>query len=450
MPNTEKEIKTYEYNIGEEFMVNDKNMIYQGLSDEGYEFIDTADQSSVYLTQQETVRIFNEARFRENNEKVKAAFNTINNGFDESFSSPDKFRAYLDGMANLRDKSARNVMLILQQNEGATIVNSMDTWNQKYHRGIKKGEKALSVLEPVYRNVKDEAGKAHKEFTGYYNMVNMFDASQLSKPFSFKPPFKSMSADERAEFINNSLQIAIYTDKGKLRTNDTRLMFMQIAGKNPRSEQHSIGLYGSGEFEGIKFAEYNPQDFIKEAAAYVAAKTLELNTAGYEFSNLAFIAKSPTEVKAAIADSIKAATNTIMRELNRVSPELFHKPKPKMEKAENQEKTTESLVLDTCTAHVETPIGIFNITSMSLEEMKKLGFNELYNMSDPATDLKYHIVTNGKANFAVETKEKEIDNQSKEALSDKIEQAKNRADKENTKTKEQTNISEKNKNISIE
>ncbi len=390
MTNKEKDKQTrqpYEYYLGTEVNIDDELFVYNGKTENGFEFIKTGDNPEVMLMNaDETRKLFNKVRFNENKEKVNGVYEQLNKGFEAYFSSSDMFKQYLDMIAVHKDKSARNAMLILMQKPDATIVKSLTDWN-KLHRSVNKGEKGITLLEPVFKNITDKNGKKHKQFS-YMRTISGFDASQLNKSFSLHPPYKEMPNYRKGDLLFGAAT-KILDKEGKIPLGESSTIynvFEALADSN----------------NSIKALENEAlEQFAKEASTHIVLKTVGIDSP-YNFDWVKdFSERNNIKDKYNFADCIKSGANTILNKLERELPDFFRKPKENTKK-NIKEKSNEQILLDTVKEHIETPIGTFNLTTRSLEEMKQLGFNESYVMSNPEEDIEYHIVSNGNYDFAVE------------------------------------------------
>lgn len=128
-------------------------------------------------------------------------------------TKPEQIAELLKFGAQFYNYSARNVMLIMSQNKGATYVQSFEKWKESGYN-VKKGQRGLKVLVPVtttYLKVpgtKEEyvklstASKELKELyqqhkieaikKNYYTVGNVFDISQTNCPAEKYPEFYTM------------------------------------------------------------------------------------------------------------------------------------------------------------------------------------------------------------------------------------------------------------------
>lgn len=301
----------YDYYVGREFTLGEDKITFEGLVNGQYEF--AKGNESIVLSDDEARKVFSSERFRKNREKVNNLYSKIDEGTEEYFHSENKFRSYLDKMSVLKDKSARNTLLVLLQKPDATIVNTFDDWKLKYNRSIKKDEKAISVLGPVFRDVTDENGNTERKFSSMQS-VAVFDVSQTDRPFAFHPPFRDMTAETKEEAMRQAAGNILNLSEEDLNNEDLTLKNLFI----------SIGEANRSLSE---VENYDMQDFIKEAAAYVALKTVGLeDTVRFNLGMIEKLNMEPNEYMN-MADSIKSVSGTILNSLEKEAPSFFRKPR---------------------------------------------------------------------------------------------------------------------------
>ena len=67
----------------------------------------------------------------------------------EGFVNSDNFKRYLKTLSAFHTYSSRNVMLISMQMPEAQLVAGFNTWKNKFHRYVKKGEKGIKIIPPL-------------------------------------------------------------------------------------------------------------------------------------------------------------------------------------------------------------------------------------------------------------------------------------------------------------
>ena len=106
---------------------------------------------------------------------------------------------YLDMCAKFHGYSPQNVWLIMMACPHATMVAGFKKW-QSMDRNVKKGERGIPILAPVFKNVEDEEGEEIVKLIGF-KVVYVFDVSQtdgdsLPEPPDWKSPKKNAELTE--------------------------------------------------------------------------------------------------------------------------------------------------------------------------------------------------------------------------------------------------------------
>jgi len=100
----------------------------------------------------------------------------------------DRWAAYLDAQSRFHNYSPRNVMLISMQRPDASHVAGFHTWRQ-LNRTITKGERALSILAPLFSQSIEHD---HDTPIGF-RWVSVFDIAQTQGP-ALPSPVQLLSA----------------------------------------------------------------------------------------------------------------------------------------------------------------------------------------------------------------------------------------------------------------
>lgn len=107
--------------------------------------------------------------------KTQELIKQLQDGVRALFES-DKYKDYLKFLSSFHSYSASNCLLIWSQMPEASLVASYTDWNQKHHRQVKKGSKALKVLAPHVYKEKDENGELVEKLG--FHCSSCFDVSQ--------------------------------------------------------------------------------------------------------------------------------------------------------------------------------------------------------------------------------------------------------------------------------
>ncbi len=81
-------------------------------------------------------------------DQLKEITDQLEAGIEEVFTS-DNYKNYLSTMAKFHKYSFNNTLLIAMQNPDATLVAGYNAWQRKFHRHVKKGEKAIKIIAPM-------------------------------------------------------------------------------------------------------------------------------------------------------------------------------------------------------------------------------------------------------------------------------------------------------------
>ena len=95
-------------------------------------------------------------------EQMKEITERLERGVQELFTS-EKYTEYLKAMSQFHHYSFNNTLLIAMQKPEATLVASYGTWNKKFHRQVKRGEKGIKIIAPIPIRQKEETEKIDPE-----------------------------------------------------------------------------------------------------------------------------------------------------------------------------------------------------------------------------------------------------------------------------------------------
>lgn len=79
--------------------------------------------------------------------KTDETLNMLEAGI-KGLKESENYKQYLKTMAKFHAYSPNNCMLIAMQRPDATLVAGYNTWVEKFHRYVKKGEKGISIISP--------------------------------------------------------------------------------------------------------------------------------------------------------------------------------------------------------------------------------------------------------------------------------------------------------------
>jgi hypothetical protein len=122
--------------------------------------------------------------------KREEAIDLVKTGFEQleetlKQGKSDALLKYLATISKFHNYSLRNLMLIWQQNENATMVAGFRAW-QKLGRTVKKGEKGIAIFAPMPFKKKELEGNASQDKSKSdeetqmmgFRIVHVFDISQ--------------------------------------------------------------------------------------------------------------------------------------------------------------------------------------------------------------------------------------------------------------------------------
>jgi hypothetical protein len=99
------------------------------------------------------------------NAGIRTTIEQLANETDAARQS-DLFRNYLNASAAFWDYSWHNQMLIWRQRPDASFVGGFNTW-LKCGRFVRKGEKGIAILAPMFFKDKTASGRSHRILRTY-------------------------------------------------------------------------------------------------------------------------------------------------------------------------------------------------------------------------------------------------------------------------------------------
>lgn len=117
------------------------------------------------------------------NDKIKEITNQLEEGV-KRFASSEEYMNYLKFLAKFYTYSVNNSILIWMQNPMASLVAGYKTWQTKFKRQVRKGEKGITILAPCphkyQKEVLAEDGTVQTEEVSWmgFRAVKVFDISQ--------------------------------------------------------------------------------------------------------------------------------------------------------------------------------------------------------------------------------------------------------------------------------
>lgn len=90
-------------------------------------------------------------------QQMKDITERLETGLKEYMTTDEQFKKVLDTMAKFYHYSANNVLLIAMQMPTATHVASYTSWQKKFKRQVKKGQRGLSIITPApYKKTEEQ------------------------------------------------------------------------------------------------------------------------------------------------------------------------------------------------------------------------------------------------------------------------------------------------------
>ncbi len=332
--------------------------------------------------------------------KVDEALESLAEGVKELFNS-DTYAKYLSTMSKFPHYSARNTLLIQLQRPDAELICGYQEWQRTFHRFVKKGEKAITILAPcpykkwVYADkVDDKTGAVIRNADGIpqkepkqiiisaFKPVSVFDVSQTDgEPL----PTLGVSQlegdvaryDDLVEALKRTSQVPISFEdiegsaKGYFSPGENRIVIrrgmeqLQTVKTVIHELTHSL-LHGKANpsVAGIDTGDKKDRltkEVEAESTAYVVAKYFGVDTSEYSFGYIAgwSSGKESKELLTSL-DTIRLTAHHL---IGRLETELITL------EAEHQEKELTQLSAEISELLLPTE-------AMTLEEIRKMIVSE--------------------------------------------------------------------------
>jgi hypothetical protein len=144
-----------------------------------------------------------QSKASELNAGIRSAIEQLANETDAARQS-ELFRNYLKASAAFWDYSWHNQMLIWRQKPDASFVGGFNTW-LKCGRFVRKGEKGIAILAPMFFKDKNAVGEDTKRI--WFKVVYVFDISQTDGTPLPELPTKS-TGERGADMLTRLLRFA--------------------------------------------------------------------------------------------------------------------------------------------------------------------------------------------------------------------------------------------------
>lgn len=215
----------------------------------------------------------------------------------------DKYRGFLEMMSRFYNYSACNCILIMRQFPEATLVAGYNAWRDKFHRQVKKGEKAIRILAPCPHKklTVDEDGNEKEVRWTTFRATNVFDISQTEGE---ELPTMCNRLTDSVEGYEHIIEVL----KG---ISPVPVVFRKIAGTAAgyfsQNEKEIVVCEGMSEAQTVKTlvheiahsilhdkdtgtekdADRNTRELQAESVAYTVCKYMGLDTSEYSFEYVA-------------------------------------------------------------------------------------------------------------------------------------------------------------------
>ena len=145
--------------------------------------------------------------------KTQEVLDRLNDGIEKMVSSDD-WKKGLKTLAQFRNYSWGNAILIATQKPNASLVAGFQQWRKKFRRHVKKGEKAIRIVAPSQYKKKEKdpvTGEERVVKSGlYFRIVCVFDVSQTDGEELVLPPRPERLGDEPADAADILAKLEAY------------------------------------------------------------------------------------------------------------------------------------------------------------------------------------------------------------------------------------------------
>ena len=242
-------------------------------------------------------------------DQLKEITDRLEAGIEDVFTS-ENYRAYLTTMAKFTKYSFNNTLLIALQNPDATLVAGYDAWKRKFHRHVKKGEKAIKIIAPmtfkgtqevekvdpvtqeIMLNARGEPETEKKEFSYQrFKVSNVFDYSQTEGE-----PVPTL---EVPELSGNQKNFDVFMEAVK-KVSPVPIRFDAVSGEAKgyydNAAKEIVIRKGMSEIQTIKTAVHelghslcHDRDFLQAAGEKKDRVTMELEAESIAFCVCSFL-----------------------------------------------------------------------------------------------------------------------------------------------------------------
>lgn len=398
----------------QEFFSLRENNVFSFENDISY----TSEQSKLQWTQQ--MGIAEQSAYRvQKKEAAESKLDTImkslEEGVEKVFTS-EQYQMYLQTMAKFHNYSFNNTLLIAMQRPDATLLAGYQTWQKKFHRHVKRGEKGIKIIAPVPVKEKRQVEKIDKEtqeivigidgqpetetverILPRFRVTTVFDVSQtegeplptlevnelVGDVFIYEDfmkgleeispvPFQFQEIDSGAKgyYSNAEKLVAIQTGMSQAQTMKTAVHETAHAILHDRDVMEENGITKDRMTKEVE----------SESVAYVVCNHFGLDTSDYSFNYVAGWSsdKEMPELRSSM-DTIRLTSSQLIADITEKLLEL-----QKTRELENDIKTEELAEESSFLSHTENSYAIYQYRQaddaigyqyMSLDFIEKMGMS---------------------------------------------------------------------------
>ena len=398
----------------QEFFSLRENNVFSFENDISY----TSEQSKLQWTQQMGIAEQSDYRIK-GKEAVESKLDTImkalEEGVEKVFTS-EQYQMYLQTMAKFHNYSFNNTLLIAMQRPDATLLAGYQTWQKKFHRHVKRGEKGIKIIAPVPVKEKRQVEKIDEEtqeivigidgqpetetverILPRFRVTTVFDVSQtegeplptlevnelVGDVFIYEDfmkgleeispvPFQFQEIDSGAKgyYSNAEKLVARQTSMSQAQTMKTAVHEMTHAIFHDRDVMEENGITKDRITKEVE----------AESVAYVVCNHFGLDTSDYSFNYVAgwSSGKEMSELRSSM-DTIRLTSSQLIADITEKLLEL-----QKTRKLENDIKTEELTEESSFLSHTENSYAIYQYHQadnemgyqyMSLDFIEKMGMS---------------------------------------------------------------------------
>ena len=398
----------------QEFFSLRENNVFSFENDISY----TSEQSKLQWTQQ--MGIAEQSAYRvQGKEAAESKLDTImkalEEGVEKVFTS-EQYQMYLQTMAKFHNYSFNNTLLIAMQRPDATLLAGYQTWQKKFHRHVKRGEKGIKIIAPVPVKEKRQVEKIDEEtqeivigidgqpetetverILPRFRVTTVFDVSQtegeplptlevnelVGDVFIYEDfmkgleeispvPFQFQEIDSGAKgyYSNAEKLVAIQTGMSQAQTMKTAVHETAHAILHDRDVMEENGITKDRMTKEVE----------SESVAYVVCNHFGLDTSDYSFNYVAGWSsdKEMPELRSSM-DTIRLTSSQLIADITEKLLEL-----QKTRELENDIKTEELAEESSFLSHTENSYAIYQYHQadnemgyqyMSLDFIEKMGMS---------------------------------------------------------------------------